>query len=176
MQVLRKYGLLSEDEVDAMEALGESVGLARLSAAQEEDLLGDVPDEFLDPLLGTVMQVRQVFRAIETSIILRHVAGICVTALLVVRRWAYLQMRMQSSWSEQYSMCHDQDPVMLPGSKMTVERSTIERHLLSAKTDPFNRSPLMVDMLQPAAELKGQIEAWKAAQRRQRRNKPMDEG
>jgi hypothetical protein len=58
-QVLRKYGLLSEEEVDAMEALGESVGLARLSAAQEEDVLGDVPDEFLDPLLGTVMQARE---------------------------------------------------------------------------------------------------------------------
>lgn len=58
-QVLRKYGLLSEEEVDAMEALGESVGLARLSAAQEEDVLGDVPDEFLDPLLGTVMQARR---------------------------------------------------------------------------------------------------------------------
>ena len=42
-----------------MEALGESVGLARLSAAQEEDVLGDVPDEFLDPLLGTVMQARR---------------------------------------------------------------------------------------------------------------------
>lgn len=56
-QVLRKYGLLSEDEVDAMEALGEAVGLAKLNAAQEEDLLGDVPDEYMDPLLGIVMQV-----------------------------------------------------------------------------------------------------------------------
>ena len=45
--------------MDAREALGEAVGLARLSAAQEEDVLGDVPDEFLDPLLGTVMQARR---------------------------------------------------------------------------------------------------------------------
>ncbi len=46
-QVLRKYGLLAEDDVDALEALGEAVQLAKLTAAQEEDLLGDVPDEFL---------------------------------------------------------------------------------------------------------------------------------
>jgi U-box domain len=68
-----------------------------------------------------------------------------------------------------------QDPVTLPGSQMTVERSTIERHLLSAKTDPFNRSPLTVDMLQSNTELKGQIEAWKAAQRQRQQNNPMDE-
>ena len=41
-----------------MEALGESVGLAKLSAAQEEDVLGDVPEDFSDPLLGTIMQAR----------------------------------------------------------------------------------------------------------------------
>lgn len=65
--------------------------------------------------------------------------------------------------------------MILPGSQMTVERSTIERHLLSAKTDPFNRSPLTVDMLQPNAELKAQIEAWKAAQRQRRQSQAMQE-
>ncbi len=46
-QVLRKYGLLGEEEVDALEALGEAVQLAQLTAAQEEEMLGDVPDDFL---------------------------------------------------------------------------------------------------------------------------------
>lgn len=51
-QVLRKYGLLGEEEVDALEALGEAVQLAQLTAAQEEEMLGDVPDEFLVRSLG----------------------------------------------------------------------------------------------------------------------------
>jgi ubiquitin conjugation factor E4 A len=31
------------------------------------------------------------------------------------------------------------DPVILPSSKVTVDRSTISRHLLSDQSDPFNR-------------------------------------
>lgn len=34
------------------------------------------------------------------------------------------------------------DPVILPSSKVTVDRTTISRHLLSDQSDPFNRSPL----------------------------------
>lgn len=31
------------------------------------------------------------------------------------------------------------DPVILPSSKVVVDRSTISRHLLSDQSDPFNR-------------------------------------
>ncbi|VDD74246.1 unnamed protein product [Mesocestoides corti] len=34
------------------------------------------------------------------------------------------------------------DPVMLPGSRSIVDRSTIIMHLLNSETDPFNRQPL----------------------------------
>ena len=30
-----------------------------------------------------------------------------------------------------------QDPVILPDSRVTIDRPTIERHLLSSQTDPF---------------------------------------
>lgn len=30
-----------------------------------------------------------------------------------------------------------QDPVVLPDSRVTIDRPTIERHLLSSQTDPF---------------------------------------
>ena len=40
-----------------------------------------------------------------------------------------------------------QNPVILPGSKVTMERSVIARHLLSDQTDPFNRSELTLDMV-----------------------------
>jgi len=53
------------------------------------------------------------------------------------------------------------DPVLLPSSKMIVDRNTIETHLLSDPTDPFNRSKLTNDMLIPQADLKIKIFEYK---------------
>lgn len=38
-----------------------------------------------------------------------------------------------------------QDPVILPTSKTSIDRSTIRSHLLSDPNDPFNRAPLMIE-------------------------------
>uniref|UniRef100_A0A3Q3IRH7 Ubiquitin conjugation factor E4 A n=1 Tax=Monopterus albus TaxID=43700 RepID=A0A3Q3IRH7_MONAL len=75
---------------------------------QEEETYSDAPDEFLDPIMSTLML----------------------------------------------------DPVLLPSSNVTVDRSTIARHLLSDQTDPFNRSPLTMDQIRPNEELKQQILRW----------------
>ncbi|KAA0701456.1 Ubiquitin conjugation factor E4 A [Triplophysa tibetana] len=77
---------------------------------QEEETFSDAPDEFLDPIMSTLML----------------------------------------------------DPVLLPSSNVTVDRSTIARHLLSDQTDPFNRSPLTMDQIRPNEELKQQIMKWLA--------------
>jgi len=58
----------------------------------------------------------------------------------------------------QYTLMRD--PVLLPGSGTIIDRPTIQRHLLSDPTDPFNRSKLSEDMLEPANELRGRIEEW----------------
>ncbi|XP_066250043.1 ubiquitin conjugation factor E4 A [Euwallacea similis] len=52
------------------------------------------------------------------------------------------------------------DPVILPSSRQTVDRTTIARHLLSDQTDPFNRAPLSMDQVIPNIALKQEIEAW----------------
>ncbi len=73
------------------------------------------------------------------------------------------------------------DPVKLPSSRTTIDRSTIKAHLLSDATDPFNRSPLSIDDVVPGklfcrfydactdfrldVELKQKIIAWLAVQR-----------
>ncbi|CAG2056146.1 unnamed protein product, partial [Timema podura] len=62
----------------------------------DEAMLSDAPEEFLDPIMSTLML----------------------------------------------------DPVILPSSRTTVDRSTIARHLLSDQSDPFNRAPLTMDMVQ----------------------------
>ena len=42
-----------------------------------------------------------------------------------------------------------EDPVILPTSKTSIDRSTIRSHLLSDPTDPFNRSPLKIEDVIP---------------------------
>ncbi len=41
------------------------------------------------------------------------------------------------------------DPVILPTSKTSIDRSTIRSHLLSDSTDPFNRAPLKIEEVVP---------------------------
>ncbi|KAL6116164.1 ube4a [Pungitius sinensis] len=83
---------------------------------QDEETYADAPDEFLDPIMSTLML----------------------------------------------------DPVLLPSSNVTVDRSTIARHLLSDQTDPFNRSPLTMDQIRPNQELKEQILQWLDAHMQER--------
>ncbi|KAK8736683.1 hypothetical protein OTU49_004593 [Cherax quadricarinatus] len=57
------------------------------------------------------------------------------------------------------------DPVILPSSRLTCDRHTIARHLLSDQTDPFNRQPLNMEEVRPNTELKERIMAWLKEQR-----------
>nr|CAB3495577.1 unnamed protein product [Digitaria exilis] len=90
---------------------------AASEAMDAEAVLGDIPDEFLDPIQYTLMK----------------------------------------------------DPVILPSSKVTIDRPVIIRHLLSDSTDPFNRSHLTQDMLIPNTELKLQIEEFVRSQQSRKR-------
>lgn len=88
--------------------LGAKAKAAAAEAMDAETALGDIPDEFLDPIQYTLMK----------------------------------------------------DPVILPSSRITVDRHVILRHLLSDSTDPFNRSHLTPDLLIPDTELKARIEEF----------------
>ncbi|XP_078282639.1 ubiquitin conjugation factor E4 A [Rhinoraja longicauda] len=83
---------------------------------QEEETFVDAPDEFLDPIMSTLMS----------------------------------------------------DPVILPSSRVTVDRSTIARHLLSDQTDPFNRSPLTMDQIKANLEIREKIQQWLTERKRQK--------
>ena len=49
------------------------------------------------------------------------------------------------------------DPVRLPGSGNVIDRLVIKKHLLSDKTDPFNRALLKEEDLIEMPELKKEI-------------------
>jgi hypothetical protein len=54
------------------------------------------------------------------------------------------------------------DPVILPSSKTTIDRSTIRTYLLSEPTDPFNRVPLKIEDVKDDEDMKAKIAAFRA--------------
>jgi len=107
--LLGRKGMKAPDELERWKRLCDAVALAKEADAAEEQDLGEIPDDFLDPLMATLMQ----------------------------------------------------DPVILPISRMVMDRSTIRQHLLSDPHDPYSRAPLKIDDVLPATEMKAKIDAFK---------------
>lgn len=105
----KRTGLLSDEKCEILINFAQNAQ-DRKDQEEEEDLeYKDAPDEFLDPLMYTIMK----------------------------------------------------DPVMLPTSKVNIDKSTIRAHLLSDSTDPFNRMPLKFEDVIPNDELKQKILEFK---------------
>ncbi|KAI5293607.1 hypothetical protein KEM52_005382, partial [Ascosphaera acerosa] len=111
--ILEKWALKSQEELAAWVDFRQRVEDTKAQDAQVEEDLGEIPDEFLDPLMFTLME----------------------------------------------------DPVILPRSRISIDRATIRSHLLSDPNDPFNRMPLSMEDVIPDTELKAKIEAFKATRR-----------
>jgi ubiquitin conjugation factor E4 B len=103
--ILEKEGLLNPSTLATYRGFLSEVTQSASKEKFDQDQLGEIPDEFLDSIMSTLMR----------------------------------------------------DPVKLPTSGQIVDRATIERHLLSDPTDPFNRQPLTKDQLLPLSDLKTRI-------------------
>ncbi|XP_072949270.1 ubiquitin conjugation factor E4 A [Epargyreus clarus] len=99
--------------ISSLQTVAARVARAAVQRRRDEEILAHAPDEFLDPIMSTLML----------------------------------------------------DPVLLPSSRTTLDRTTIARHLLSDQSDPFNRSPLSMDQVKSNTELKERIHKWIAEQR-----------
>ncbi|KAI9096092.1 ubiquitin elongating factor core-domain-containing protein [Phlyctochytrium arcticum] len=119
--ILLKNNLKNQDDLASLREFVDKVEASIASTLKEEEELGDVPDEFLDPLLYSLME----------------------------------------------------DPVILPTSGISVDRSTIKSHLLSDAHDPFNRQPLTIDQVVPNDDLRNKISQWRQ-QRKAGGVQPMD--
>jgi ubiquitin conjugation factor E4 B len=111
-RTLARYALKNPEQLKEWENMASEIETAKERADLEEADLGDIPSEYEDPLMATLME----------------------------------------------------DPVTLPISKIVVDRSTIQSHLLSDPHDPFNRTPLKLEDVIPNDELREEILAWKANQ------------
>jgi ubiquitin conjugation factor E4 B len=112
-RILTRFSIKSDEELKAWEDLKARFQKAKELDDQDEEDLGEIPDEFLDPIMATLMK----------------------------------------------------DPVILPMSRQTVDRSTIRSHLLSDPHDPFNRSPLKIEDVVEDTERKAQILAFREEMR-----------
>ncbi|GBC03242.1 hypothetical protein RclHR1_05020019 [Rhizophagus clarus] len=108
-EILRKYGLKLDRDIKILENFVNDVEEVIKQEVEGEEELGDIPEDFLDPLLFVIMD----------------------------------------------------DPVILPESRVSIDRKSIATHLLSDATDPFNRKPLTIDQVIPNLELKKRIEDFK---------------
>ena len=117
--IMIRHALKSPNELDAWKKLANTIKATKEADDQEEEDLGEIPDEFLDPLMYSLMS----------------------------------------------------DPVILPSSKISIDRSTIRSHLLSDPNDPFNRAPLKIDQVITNDELRQRIESFKAKKKEEKRNK-----
>lgn len=115
-EIMVKTKMKSPDELKVWKKLLQTIAHAKEMEDQAEEDLGDVPDEFLDPIMATLME----------------------------------------------------EPVILPQSRMTVDKSTIRSHLLSDPVDPFNRMPLKIEDVLPDVEMKAKIEKFKEDARKRK--------
>ncbi|TMW65085.1 hypothetical protein Poli38472_009252 [Pythium oligandrum] len=108
VMIVRRTQLLPAEDLDRFELFVTQVESVAQDLVNLEEALGEIPDEFLDPLVFTLMK----------------------------------------------------DPVILPTSGKTMDRSSISQHLMNDQSDPFTRAPLTVSELVPNTELKTKIETW----------------
>ena len=101
-KILTTKTFIKNEIINGLIEFANKAEKARLDEENEELELGEIPDEFLDPLMFTLME----------------------------------------------------DPVILPSSRVSIDRSTIKAHLLSDSTDPFNRVPLKLEDVIDDVELK----------------------
>jgi hypothetical protein len=120
--------------LQALSSFTLSLKQARSDVSTLGEDLGEIPDEFLDPITQELMQVCPRVVHTRATDSMNHPAPHlwCVST---------------------------QDPVILPTSAVSMDRDTIARHLLSDQSDPFNRNPLTMDMLKDNTELSVQTDS-----------------
>jgi ubiquitin conjugation factor E4 B len=121
IRIITRHSLKSSEDIKKFSALKERFRISKELEDQADDDLGEIPDEYLDPIMATLML----------------------------------------------------DPVILPTSRQTVDRSTIRSHLLSDPTDLFNRQPLKIEDVIDNVELREEVMKWRDEKRAEAKKRRM---
>ncbi|WVQ99567.1 hypothetical protein IAU59_006703 [Kwoniella sp. CBS 9459] len=119
-RTLKHRAIMTDAEVSEVVSFTQKVEDMKATISMEDER--EIPDEFLDPLLSTLMK----------------------------------------------------DPVILPVSRVVIDRGTIRTVLLSKEVDPFNNVPLKYEDCIADTELKAKIDAWVAEGKTQQAANVMD--
>ena len=120
--ILRKWTLKSPEAIRAWTNLLQKFKKAKEVDEQAEEDLGDIPEEFLG--ISSISPPCQVDVG-----------------------WTDQSLSLSLTDPVMYDLM--KDPVILPTSKISIDRSTIRSHLLSDPNDPFNRTPLRIEDVIP---------------------------
>ena len=115
--ILKNKGLKAPDHIVAWQALGEKFRKAKEEDEQDEEDLGEIPDDYL----GMSARI--------------ELGNLCLA---------------NRGSTDPLMATLMTDPVILPSSKATLDRSTIRSILLSDPHDPFNRAPLKIEDVLPS--------------------------
>lgn len=118
-----------------LDQFAKSVEKAANQKREEDEILIGIPDEFLDPIMSTVM----------TDPVILPSSKITIDRQTIARLIYYMKYYNQ---------------IYILSYKIMLYMSLYFRHLLSDQTDPFNRSPLTMDMIKSNVELQQKIQEW----------------
>lgn len=106
--------------------LGSKAKNAATEARDAEAVLGDIPDEFLDPI-----QVNLLFPFISIYEIchLKYFQDSKDLSHSLANKWFLIVIILICCLLLQYTLM--KDPVILPSSRISIDRAVIQRHLLS---------------------------------------------
>ena len=122
--VLRKIGEHGRIVQEFVE-LGDKAKVAASEAMDTEAVLGDIPDEFLDPIQVFFFSF-PLHRLLEMQLFFSD--------NMLCKKWPSYQYffflkKLIHCVFLQYTLM--KDPVILPSSRITIDRPVIQRHLLS---------------------------------------------
>ncbi|CAG0890537.1 unnamed protein product [Cyprideis torosa] len=125
----------------------------------EEELQANAPDEFLDPIMNTLMR---------DPVLLPSSNIICDRSTIARLPWRVRLALTKVRGSPPFNLGH-QSATLSDRLKLPVLGPI--GHLLSDQHDPFNRSPLTMNQVKSATDLKTKIETWIAEKREEDTNK-----
>lgn len=74
------------------------------------------------------------------------------------------------------SSCLMTDPVRLPSSGKTIDRSTYERIILDNRCDPFNRAPLEDAKVEDDVQMRVRVQQWMADRKNREKTTELKKG
>ncbi len=146
MTAIRRHNIMTSEHTRQFEHVLERVATVAAQRKATDEALGEIPEQFLDAIMGSVMTYA--LTPSITQLSLFAPSSFPLSLFFPSPSFFTPHPSYRSMWLDVCLWMWDcSDPVTLPMSKQVVDRSTIKRHLLNTPKDPFTRQPLTIGLL-----------------------------